>query len=326
MADSVALPPKDDDEIEIKEIAEKPEVIELPEEKFPDKQEDKRLSSDLEDDREGIRERRRAERKERKERQRQERNRKDNELQSLRSELSELRQATGHLIGKTTNDEYNRINGQIGDLVNQIRAKDSEIAAAIEAGAGAKAIEGIRVRDDLLYNARKLEDRKTEMERRSKERPRTTRQEENKLPQEVERRMSNFLKKHEWYNPDGGDEDSEILIAIDRSVARAGFEPDTDDYWDEIEDRARARLPHHFKDSKDNDDEPPQRRADTRRSPPVGGGRDQNSTPRLRKNEVLVPPELKKNMIEAGQWDDKKVRDRVLAKYRAGLENRSAAR
>ena len=51
-------------------------------------------------------------------------------------------------------------------------------------------------------------------------------------------RAKEFISENPWYDVKGGDEDSAIVLAIDGALHREGFRPDTEEYWDELRERA----------------------------------------------------------------------------------------
>jgi hypothetical protein len=108
-----------------------------------------------------------------------------------------------------------------------------------------------------------------------------------------------------------------------------GFDPRTKEYWDELTKRCRRAIPHQFEDSRRSDDDEEDEkdiRRDSRKNRGSGpkfstGGRERN----LRKNEVYVSAERKQAMIDAGVWDDPKLRGRYLKNYqRWDKENANA--
>lgn len=55
-----------------------------------------------------------------------------------------------------------------------------------------------------------------------------------------------FASRTKWYDPNGRDEDSQIMLALDRALVHEGYDPKTDQYWTELETRAKRRLPHRY--------------------------------------------------------------------------------
>ena len=122
-----------------------------------------------------------------------------------------------------------------------------------------------------------------------------------------------FMIDHDWWDPQGRDQDSVAVLEIDRSLVMEGFDPTQKDYWDELRTRTEAALP----DRSDS-------RTGDRGGDKSGNGRSQNRGPQfrtggrerpLKKNEVYISPERKAAMEEAGVWDDPVLRNKYLKSY-----------
>jgi hypothetical protein len=137
-------------------------------------------------------------------------------------------------------------------------------------------------------------------------------------PQQIDdstmRYAQEFIKDNPWYDAQGRDEDSAIVIAVDQGLTRDGFDPRTQDYWDELRRRAAKRLPERFnvRKSSEERDEPSTRR-EPRGGPAVGSGREH--APTSTRKEIYVSPERKQALIDAGVWDDPVLRAKYVKRY-----------
>jgi hypothetical protein len=111
-----------------------------------------------------------------------------------------------------------------------------------------------------------------------------------------------FLAENKWYDVQGKDEDSAVMLAIDKSLAKDGFDPRTEDYWDELRIRGARRLPDRFDISRK-----------TRGGPAVGSGREH--APASTRHEVYISPERKQALVDAGVWDDPMLRMKYVKRY-----------
>jgi hypothetical protein len=124
-----------------------------------------------------------------------------------------------------------------------------------------------------------------------------------------------FLKDKPWYDATGRDEDSLIVMALDKGLTVEGrLNPNTQEYWDELDKKVRERLPHKFED--DGEDEGDQRGSKgpaqrTKKGPPVAGGRSSSGTP----GTIVLSSERVRLLKEANLWDDPKTRARMAKKY-----------
>jgi hypothetical protein len=130
-----------------------------------------------------------------------------------------------------------------------------------------------------------------------------------------------FIQDNPWYDMQGKDEDSAIVLAIDGALMREGFKPDSEEYWDELRDRAARRLPERFKQTERRNDhgeeraarEEPRQQRQTRGGPTIGSGREH--APTSTRTEVYVSPERKQALIDAGVWDDPVLRQKYVKRY-----------
>ena len=129
---------------------------------------------------------------------------------------------------------------------------------------------------------------------------------------EENRYVKVFQAQHPWINTQEGASDGRVALALDQQVSDDGFTPDTQDYWDELEDRMRRVMPHRFDDADERPARQQERQRDEgrraaprqqatqpqRRGPAVGGGSERPVG--VPKNGVLVNADRKNAMIEAG--------------------------
>jgi hypothetical protein len=268
---------------------------------------DERLSADQRQDDDGDNETD-EEREAKRERRRQERAAKKANVYADRLELNALRAQNAALAERLASLETGQI-GQSAHLIDQrlneavYRARQAEdaLAKAIETGNGEIARDAIRLRDRAMNEAQQLNAYKQSLVAQA-QRPR-----EQQMDPIVQKRASDFIQKNrDWYDMQGNNEDSAIMLAIDDRLAKDGFDPSSSEYWDELEKRAAKRLPHRFKPQVR--EEAPQKRPG---GPPVAG-RGSNS-PGTR--QIYVSPERRAAMMEAGVWDDPKLRKDALRRY-----------
>jgi hypothetical protein len=113
-----------------------------------------------------------------------------------------------------------------------------------------------------------------------------------------------FIKENPWYDAQGGDEDSAVIIAIDQTITREGFDPRSEEYWDELRKRSAKRLPERFT-------KPVKREA--RGGPAIGSGKEH--APASTRKQIYISPERKQALIDAGVWDDPTLRMKYVKRY-----------
>jgi hypothetical protein len=271
---------------------------------------------DDESDREAIRERRRLEKKERKQRREQAINRDKIELEFLRKRNDDLERRMTGIEQKTQRSDISLIEQKLKEAVNEVQLAEKVIAKAVAAQNGEDVAQALRYRDQAMNKARQLDAAKKQAEQAAaapKQKP------VDDVSLEYARE---FIKDNPWYNPKGNDESSAIVLAIDSALTKEGLDPRSEDYWDELRDRVRRRLPEKF----DEDSTPAPRsqqkvERSARGGPQVGSGREH--APSSTRREVYISPERKAALIEAGVWDDPVLRQKYIKKYMEYDRNRA---
>ena len=183
-------------------------------------------------------------------------------------------------------------------------AKEAEmaekvIAKAVAAGNGDDVTQAMRYRDQALARIQQLQAKK-----QSAQAPQAA----PKIDDRTLQHAQEFMRENPWYDLQGRNEDSKIVIAIDQTLMGEGFDPTSPDYWSELRKRAARRLPERFGQVK----EAREPRA-PRGGPAVGSGKEH--APTSTRKEVYISPERKQALIEAGVWDDPVLRAKYVKRY-----------
>jgi len=261
------------------------------------------------EEREAIRERRRLEKAERKERREKAISRDKLELDFLRKRNDDLERRLSGVEKKTYASELSTLDSQIAQARNDAEMAERVIAKAVEAGNGADVAQALKYRDQAMQRAQQLAAAKQQTEQRpTAEKP--------ALDDLTAHYAGEFMRENKWYDAQGRDEDSAIMLAIDQGLARDGFNPQTPEYWDELRSRGARRLPERFKADRraaDSRADAPREERTPRGGPSVGSGREH--APASTRREVYISPERKQAMIEAGVWDDPVLRMKYVKRY-----------
>lgn len=273
-------------------------------EEAPDQDDDARLSKDdgeNGDDRDFIRDRRRQEKLERKQRRDEARNRDKLELEFLRKRNDDLERRISAQEQRTHSLDLSAFDGAIAKATQEAEMADRVIAKAVAAGNGEDVTQAMRYRDQALAKIQQLNYQKMQF---GNQKPQP--QQINEMTMHY---AQEFIKENPWYDAQGRDEDSAIVIAIDQSLAKEGFNPQTEEYWEELRRRAAKRLPERF------EGEAPRRepKREPRGGPAVGSGREH--APATTRREIYISPERKQALIEAGVWDDPVLRNKYVQRY-----------
>ena len=254
-----------------------------------------------EEDREAIRERRRLEKLERKERREKAIVRDKTELNFLRQRNDELERRLMAVEGFTHKVTVSNIDQQLQAAIQEAETAERIIAKAVEAGNGEDVTRALKFRDQAMTKAQQLYQQKQAAEATPQI------QREPQIDTSVAEYAKQFIQDNPWYDPNGRDEDSAIVLAIDTKLSQEGYDPRSPEYWDELEKRVHRRLPEKFA----KQETPPARKPAG--APPVGSGREH--APTTTRREIYISPERKAAMQEAGVWDDPVLRKRYIKRY-----------
>lgn len=227
---------------------------------------------------------------------------KERELAFLRAENDEFKRRLHAVEKRTTEFDRQAADQRLNETANEIQTVDRIIAKAIEQGQGEDVAKALAIRDQLMDRRKQLESLKAQ----SKVVP----QKEGPDPR-VAAYAKEWISANDWYDPKGGDEDSVIVQAIDKRLSAEGYNPATEDYWVELDNRVAKRLPHKYGD--DTVEEAPKPKAAKRGGPPVGGKREY-AAPSTRK-EIYISPERKQALIDAGVWENPELRQKYIKRY-----------
>jgi hypothetical protein len=269
--------------------------------------------------------------KSRKQRQREARNRDKRELNFLRIRNEQLESRFGAVEARTIQNEAVAIDNRISHITEQLRIADQVIAEAVTKGEGKEMLEAQKIKGDLEQSLGRLRQAKANVERAIETvEAGGSVTPQPKVPAAVVANARTWLQNNSWYDPTkpDRDKDSRTVKRLDTAVMNEGYDPKTEEYWEELTKRVQKALPHRFDDDEDDDDashdededddedERPVRRDKTNGKKPRGPtfttrGRE---VP-LKPNQVYISPARKAAMIEAGVWDDPKERQRYLKSF-----------
>ena len=290
---------EDDHEEEIVIVEDENQLGQEPEDTDEDTdEEDERTPQTNEDDeeREAIRDRRRKEKVERKDRRDQAIKRDKLELDFLRNRNDDLERRLTVQEQRSHKGDINALDGAIAQANNEASMADRVIAKAVEAGNGQDVTQALKYRDEARQRIQQLNYQKQQTQYAPPQQP--------QIDDRTLHHAQEFIKENPWYDAQGRDEDSAIVLAIDQSLAKDGYDPKTEEYWTELRKRTSRRLPERFEKAAGRV---------SRGGPAVGSGREH--APTSTRKEVYISPERKSALIEAGVWDDPVLRMKYVKRY-----------
>lgn len=127
-------------------------------------------------------------------------------------------------------------------------------------------------------------------------------QQQVQRPQPLDPRMKmhaeDWMSKNDWYDPSGQDLDSDLVLKLDDRLVQEGWDPKTEEYWQELDSRVKKYLPHRFNSTYNK----PQQNGQSRQRVPVSGG--SSSSTGGAKGTYHLSAERVKALKEAGVYDD----------------------
>lgn len=268
---------------------------------------DERLAhgDEHEDEREAIRERRRKEKLERKDRREKAIARDKLELDFLRKRNDDLERRLTAQEQRAQRADLASVDHRLKQALNEMQLAEQVIAKATASGNGEDVVKAMRYRDEAIAKANALNAHKKQQQDNLKKQ---SFEQANAIDPNVAAHASEFVKEHAWYDPQGRDEDSAIVLAIDSAMVKDGYDPKSEEYWDELRKRVARRLP-----DKVNGKAAAEAKREARGGPAIGSGREH--APQSTRKEVYISAERKQALIEAGVWDDPVLRAKYVKRY-----------
>jgi hypothetical protein len=309
-----------DEQIEVKEAVDGSAVVDLPDnipnpqaEDSGDSDDDRDEPSmadggsaseddDHPDDSEALRAAKRDRRRTKKQLVRQTNAEKEIKLQMLERQNQELIQRLSVVERKTHSADLARIDKAIEDSelrINYAKMKLSEAAEARDGNAMAKAQE-------LWMEARQ----QAESLRNLKKNATQPRQESSIPDPRLQRNAADWMERNSWFNPDGKDLDSKVAKQVDEQLTSEGWDPNSSEYWEELDNRLQRYVSHRYNGKTD---ETPNQRSKPR-GIVTGSGRESASRAGG-KNTFTLSPEQVRAMKDAGFWDDSEKRNKMIKRY-----------
>lgn len=272
----------------------------------PETSQDDGGDEDHPDDTDAIRKARSNRRRAKKEYIKRTNEEKDQRLSLLQRQNQELMERLSVVERKTHGADLARYEKAMEDEEYRLRYAQKKMQEATDNSDG----EAFTKAQELWYDSRrKLEAMHSYKEQAAK----SSSQDSAPANPKLVRLANSWMERNSWYNPDAGDEDTQIAKVIDNRLVAEGWDPASQDYWDELDNRLQKRLPHRYTR---NTNEP------SRRSPRsvVTGSSRESSSPSGGNTFVLAPEQVRA-MKDAGFWDDAQKRNKMIKRYAQEARN-----
>jgi hypothetical protein len=282
------LEDNDQDEDEPVEAAEGGEVDSNPEE--------------TDEDREKIREARREERRLKKELNKQREATARNKISALERRNAELAERLAKVENAAASYQFAQLDKSIEDEATRVEYAKMKMLQAAQSGDAAGQVEFLEQLTDAKERLKQAQYyKKQQLEQAKAPRQNVP----NEISTEVQQNATQWLKKNSWYDPQARDTDSRIAKVIDQELAADGWDPSDSEYWEELDNRLSARLPHRYT-SKGGQQ--------TRRAGPTASSRVANTTS-AKPGTITLSRDRVQAIKDAGAWDDVEKRNKMIRAY-----------
>lgn len=261
-------------------------------------------SGRTEEERESIRVARREERKLKKQIQREKARESNHLIDSLRRQNDAMAERLATLEKKSAGADLARMEKAIEEAHMRLKFAKVKIAEATDARDGKQLAEA----QEQWYDARRQVEALEQYKKRANSAP-----EQQAVPKapdvRMQRKAAAWMERNNWYDPEGKDADSAIAVKIDEILSSEGWDPTTDDYWEELDERLTKYLPHRYNRVQSD-------RSSNNRTPrniQTSSGREASSSGKA--NEFRLSPDRVRAIKEAGMWDDPTERQKMIRKY-----------
>jgi len=200
---------------------------------------------------------------------------------------------------KTSGAELARVDKAIEDAGVQVEYAKMKMKEAVSISDG----DGLAQAQEMWYEAkRKMES--LEMLKKNASKHMSQTQQNIQVPDPmVQRLAADWMEDNPWYDPNGRNEESQIAQMIDKRLTEEGFDPTSEDYWDELDSRMSRYMPKQQNTQ----------RAARPKSVMTSSGRDSTAT--TKSNEFRLSPDRVNAIKEAGLWNDPAARQNAIRKY-----------
>ncbi len=257
---------------------------------------------ETDEDREKIREARREERRLKKELAKQRDATSRNKISALERRNAELAERLIKLENTAASYQFAQIDKAIEDEATRVEYAKMKMLQAAQENDAAGQVEYLEQLTDAkqrLQQAQYYKKQQIEQAKAPKQNVPTP------IAEEVQRNATQWLKKNSWYDPQARDTDSRIAKVIDQELAADGWDPSDSEYWEELDNRLSARLPHRYT-SKGGQQ--------TRRAGPTASSRVANTTS-AKPGTITLSRDRVQAIKDAGAWDDVERRNKMIRAY-----------
>lgn len=231
---------------------------------------------------------------------------KDAEIERLSEENQQMKRWQQEVNGRLSGINKTEVDKAFNETVTAFTQAEKDHADAFAEGDGVKATKAMRVMYDSQRRIEQLQGVKTQLDKQPEQV-----QSQPQVDREVVNKAKEWAKRNAWYDASGKDTDSAIAKAISGVLANEGYDPKSDDFWDELDERLAERSPDKLAVETEEDEDEPEIKPRKRATPPVNGGANRGD---MKGKKTITLPTSYINMLKAnGIWDDVSRRNKIIA-------------
>lgn len=260
------------------------------------------VSDETEEDREALRAARREERRLKKDLTKQREASAKHKISALERRNETLERRLAQVENAAVGFQFAQIDRLVEDESTRVEYAKMKATQAAQAGDVAAQMEYM----EQFYEAKnKLAQAQLLKQRQLEEVKKPRNNVPNVATEVVQQNATQWLNSNRWYDPSGKDTDSRIAKVIDNALASEGWDPADPEYWDELDNRLKERLPHRYTGKVGGDR--------NRRSGTSSGRTDVSGS--AVKNTFTLSRERVQALKDAGMWDDPSKRAKAIRSY-----------
>lgn len=223
---------------------------------------------------------------------------------AARDELLENAMQRLNAVEKRTHGaDLAAVDSEMHKAVNAYNYFKQRHADAVTAADGDQAIDAMEKMNAARAHAEKLHNIKQAAQQAQRQ------PQQQPLDPRMKVHAESWLSSNDWYDPSGGDADSQIMLTIDQQLVREGWNPTTPQYWEELDARGKKYLPHRYgsgyNKSQGSSGKP-------RSAPVAGSGRE---TANVSNGGYRLSAERVQAIKDAGAWEDPTKRQRMIKAF-----------
>jgi len=263
---------------------------------------DDHQNDETDEDREKIREARREERKLKKELAKQRDLTSKHKISALEKRNEDLARRLAAVESTAASYKFAQVDKALEDEATRVEYAKMKLVQAAQANDANAQVEYLEQLQDAKNKLAQIQAYKKQQLEEAKQ-PRQN--VPNEISTEVQKNATAWLKSNKWYDPNARDTDSRIAKVIDQDLAAEGWDPADPEYWDELDNRLSARLPHRYA-AKSN--------TSIKRGGPTASSRTANPSGKVG-TTITLSPQRVQAIKDAGAWDDPAKRSKMIKAY-----------